>query len=286
MRTLVCDGAWQDYGAAIKCYTAALEEDEEDCVALCNRSAAYYCMELFKTSLKDADAALAIDNTCAKAWERRALALEGMGRKQESHKTFTEGLMLGGEIDSYLNFLRQLGLKPPSKHMGAVAAPVPMLAPKSAPTTPQPAAAQRPASTKQPAAASASPSVRAKAQPAAGTRFTRCTRTNVQVLTQAAAEPVQAHKAHSSSEQDEANSMPASRAPAHSPATAGKQSKRAAQSAASAGSPSPFESREVLGLLALLVKNYYRSTTTDAEGTLDYAQVLNLLALLVQNFKF
>ena len=32
-------------------------------------------MELFKTSLKDADAVLAIDNTCAKAWERRGLVL-------------------------------------------------------------------------------------------------------------------------------------------------------------------------------------------------------------------
>ena len=52
-------GACQDYSTAIKHYTEALEDDEEDVVALLNRSAAYYCMDLFKTSLKDADAALA-----------------------------------------------------------------------------------------------------------------------------------------------------------------------------------------------------------------------------------
>ena len=111
----------QDYSAAIKHYTVALEDDEEDITALCNRSAAYYCMDLFKTSLKDANAALAIDNTCAKAWERRGLALLGMGRKAEGQKSYTDGLMLGGEIDSYLNILRQLGLNPPHKHSGVAA---------------------------------------------------------------------------------------------------------------------------------------------------------------------
>jgi hypothetical protein len=79
-------------------------------------------MELFKTSLKDADAVLAIDNTCAKAWERRGLALHGMGRKSEAQKAFTDGLMLGWEIDGYLNMLRQLGLTPPSRHLGPAAA--------------------------------------------------------------------------------------------------------------------------------------------------------------------
>jgi len=110
-------GACQDYSTAIKHYTEALEDDEEDVVALLNRSAAYYCMDLFKTSLKDADAALALDNTNAKAWERRGLALQGMGRKNEGQKAFTDGLMIGGDIDGYLHILRQLGLNPPSKHM-------------------------------------------------------------------------------------------------------------------------------------------------------------------------
>jgi tetratricopeptide (TPR) repeat protein len=38
-------------------------------------------MELFKTAIKDADAALAIDPTCTKAWERKGQALEAQGKR-------------------------------------------------------------------------------------------------------------------------------------------------------------------------------------------------------------
>lgn len=165
-------------------------------------------MELFKTSLKDADAVLAIDNTCAKAWERRGLALQGMGRKSEAQKAYTDGLMLGWEIDGYLNMLRQLGLTPPSKHLGtAAAAPAPP--PKSVQQQQQAELAKQraPAAPRQAAAAAA-------------------------------------HGAHSvSADDDEASSAPSGRAPAPSaPVPMGKQAKRSTQAAA--GTPSVIESRE------------------------------------------
>jgi len=207
---------WQDWGAAIKNYTEALEDDEEDVAALCNRSAAYYCMELYKTSLKDADAVLAVDNTCAKAWERRGLALQAMGRKNEGQKAFTEGLMLGEEIDSYLNILRQLGLNPPGKHTGTVTAagsatPLPVPSPVAHRSAAAPAAA--PAAPRSPSA-TASPSVSAPPP----------TPSPLQV---------RAHNAHSHSAMiQEASSAPASRAPAPSaPVPMGKQAKRAAAAA-------------------------------------------------------
>jgi len=199
----------QDYSTAIKHYTEALEDDEEDVVALLNRSAAYYCMDLFKTSLKDADAVLAMDNTNAKAWERRGLALQGMGRKSEGQKALTDGLMMGGEIDSYLNILRQLGLNPPNKHQGSLAvaaasasAPAPAPAPRPA----VPAPVRSPAAAKAPARAPSPPQVRS-------------------------------HGAHNNSAVDhEASSTPASRAPVPSaPVPSGKAAKRAAQPPAAAG---------------------------------------------------
>ena len=91
-------GACQDYSTAIKHYTEALEDDEEDVVALLNRSAAYYCMDLFKTSLKDADAALALDNTNAKAWERRGLALQGMGLRGVRALSVGEKAVFAGSV--------------------------------------------------------------------------------------------------------------------------------------------------------------------------------------------
>jgi tetratricopeptide (TPR) repeat protein len=218
----------QDYSAAIKHYTEALEEDEEDITALCNRSAAYYCMELFKTSLKDADAVLAIDNTCAKAWERRGLALHGMGRKSEAQKAFTDGLMLGWEIDGYLNMLRQLGLTPPSKHLGpAAAAPAPP--PKSAQQQQAELAKQRAPAAPRQAAAAVAPSPAAAKAPSSA---------------RSPPPAAPAHGAHSvSADDDEASSAPSGRDPAPSaPVPMGKQAKRAIQAAA--GTPSVIESRE------------------------------------------
>lgn len=192
-------------------------------------------MELFKTSLKDADAVLAIDNTCAKAWERRGLALHGMGRKSEAQKAFTDGLMLGWEIDGYLNMLRQLGLTPPSRHLGpAAAAAAPP--PKSAQQQQQAELAKQraPAAPRQAAAAAASagfvaPGLGAAAAAAAA-------------RSPPPAAPAQG--AHSvSADDDEASSAPSGRAPVPSaPVPMGKQAKRATQAAA--GTSSVIESRE------------------------------------------
>ena len=86
--------AEQDFSTAISLYTEALDEDEGNCTLLwcaylfvtldhrrlqlmlllsSNRSAAHYKMELYKTSLKDADAAISIDPNCTKAWFRKGV---------------------------------------------------------------------------------------------------------------------------------------------------------------------------------------------------------------------
>ena len=257
------DNATQEYSTAIKHYTEALEEDEEDITALCNRSAAYYCMELYKTSLKDADAVLAIDNTCAKAWERRGLALQGMGRKNEAQKAFTEGLMLGWEIDSYLNILRQLGLNAPSKHLGVQAA-------ANRPPAQQPAhVAHRPA---------AQSPVRSSPAPKVVVGHAGVAAAATSTPSPPAPKPP-AHSAHSNSAvDDEACSAPASRAPVPSaPVPMGKQAKRAAaQAALAAQAAAGADSREGDGVLTITASKTAQNKDPAQAAALAAAQ--NLIA--------
>jgi len=159
----------KDYSSAIKHYTAALEEDEEDINALCNRSAAYCAMELYKTSVKDAEAAISIDENCTKAWERKGLALDKMGKRKEAEKAWTKALLIGGDLDVYMNVLRHLGLGgqlPPSPIAAAPAAAAPVSPKPQAQAAPVAKPAAQPVAQAKPAAA-ASPKAAAKAVPAA-----------------------------------------------------------------------------------------------------------------------
>eukprot|EP00281_Chroomonas_sp_CCMP1168_P003362 CAMPEP_0206263972 /NCGR_PEP_ID=MMETSP0047_2-20121206/29128_1 /ASSEMBLY_ACC=CAM_ASM_000192 /TAXON_ID=195065 /ORGANISM="Chroomonas mesostigmatica_cf, Strain CCMP1168" /LENGTH=132 /DNA_ID=CAMNT_0053691599 /DNA_START=166 /DNA_END=561 /DNA_ORIENTATION=- len=117
--------AQKDFSGAIKHYTEALEDDEENVVVLCNRSAAYYEMELYKTSLKDAEAAATLDPFCIKALDRKATALTALGRAKEAQKAWTDALFVGGDLEVYMDIVSRLTGQPISK---------------SAPTTPAQAA--------------------------------------------------------------------------------------------------------------------------------------------------
>ncbi|KAJ1469465.1 hypothetical protein T484DRAFT_1851709, partial [Baffinella frigidus] len=96
-----------DFSGAIVHYTEAIDDDDTDVTALCNRSAAYIAMELYKTAIKDADAALAVDPSCTKAWERKGQALEAQGKKTSALEAWKQGLLQGGDLDSYLQALLQ-----------------------------------------------------------------------------------------------------------------------------------------------------------------------------------
>lgn len=84
-------------------------------------------MELYKTSLKDADAAIAIDPNCTKAWYRKGLkpfpfrqkprltsiltgmALLALGKKGDAHLAWKQAMHVGGDIDIYMDIVAQFG---------------------------------------------------------------------------------------------------------------------------------------------------------------------------------
>jgi tetratricopeptide (TPR) repeat protein len=88
-----------DYSRAAAAYTTTLDSGRltsaERVVALCNRSATYAEMDLNRKALKDAEAALAEDSACARAWILKGVALHSMGREEDAVCTWREGASLG-----------------------------------------------------------------------------------------------------------------------------------------------------------------------------------------------
>jgi hypothetical protein len=83
-------------------------------------------MELYKTSLKDADAAIAIDPNCTKAWFRKGpfsyvlgcriakpavagMALMAQGKKGDAHQAWKQAMHIGGDVDVYMEIMAQFG---------------------------------------------------------------------------------------------------------------------------------------------------------------------------------
>ena len=91
-----------NFSQAIKMYSLSLEQDEFDVVCLCNRSAAYYALDLFQHALKDAQKSIEIDPGFTKGWLRAAQASSALEQPQEAKDCLKNLLFYGGDVDDYL----------------------------------------------------------------------------------------------------------------------------------------------------------------------------------------
>lgn len=86
--------AAKDYKAAAAAFTKALAFDATDPVFYSNRSACRAALDEYRSALRDADACLALKPGWAKAQNRRATALYGLGRYVDAEAACDAGLAL------------------------------------------------------------------------------------------------------------------------------------------------------------------------------------------------
>jgi tetratricopeptide (TPR) repeat protein len=87
--------AENDFTKAEELYTELLEKftDRERAIILTNRSITRFTMNKFQESLEDADAAIAIDKHWMKAYYRKALALEKLGKPKDCFDAWSDAAM-------------------------------------------------------------------------------------------------------------------------------------------------------------------------------------------------
>eukprot|EP00026_Physarum_polycephalum_P002160 Phypoly_transcript_02165.p1 GENE.Phypoly_transcript_02165~~Phypoly_transcript_02165.p1 ORF type:complete len:924 (+),score=154.83 Phypoly_transcript_02165:113-2884(+) len=88
------------FNEAIKLYTKVLKENAS-AVLLCNRASAYMRMDLYKTAIKDCDAAIALDKSCQKAYLIKGKALFLLKKKSDALKVWKEGSEIHGDVELF-----------------------------------------------------------------------------------------------------------------------------------------------------------------------------------------
>ena len=82
----------RQYEIALNCYSKAIELDANDPILYSNRSAMYYNLNYFDNAISDAEMAINLRPTYAKAYLRKGNALEGLKRYKEALDTYEAGL--------------------------------------------------------------------------------------------------------------------------------------------------------------------------------------------------
>ena len=82
----------KNFDKAVEFYTLALEENPSDHTILGNRSAAFHKMSSYDKALEDAEKCISIKGDWAKGYQRKALALHGMKKLDDSIAAYKEGL--------------------------------------------------------------------------------------------------------------------------------------------------------------------------------------------------
>ncbi|XP_030049058.1 small glutamine-rich tetratricopeptide repeat-containing protein beta [Microcaecilia unicolor] len=96
----------ENYGAAVDCYTQAVELDPSNAVYYCNRAAAQSKLGNCSEAIKDCERAIAIDPNYSKAYGRMGLALAAMNKHEEAIASYQKALNLDPENDSYKSNLK------------------------------------------------------------------------------------------------------------------------------------------------------------------------------------
>ncbi|KAI0374550.1 hypothetical protein BV20DRAFT_977181 [Pilatotrama ljubarskyi] len=82
----------KDFTAAYKKYTQAIKHDEQNAVLYCNRAACSLGLNRYLDAYTDAEKATKLDATYAKAWARLASACAGLGKQEETVRTWKRAL--------------------------------------------------------------------------------------------------------------------------------------------------------------------------------------------------
>ena len=82
----------RQYAEALNCYSKAIELDANDPILYSNRSAMYYNLNYFDNAILDAEMAITLRPTYAKAYLRKGNALEGLKRYKEALDSYEAGL--------------------------------------------------------------------------------------------------------------------------------------------------------------------------------------------------
>uniref|UniRef100_A0A6I8NA55 Small glutamine rich tetratricopeptide repeat co-chaperone beta n=1 Tax=Ornithorhynchus anatinus TaxID=9258 RepID=A0A6I8NA55_ORNAN len=96
----------ENYGAAVDCYTQAIELDPRNAVYYCNRAAAQSKLSHYTEAIEDCERAIAIDSKYSKAYGRMGLALTAMNKYEEAIASYRKALDLDPENDSYKSNLK------------------------------------------------------------------------------------------------------------------------------------------------------------------------------------
>jgi len=95
----------KDYAQALTLYTSAIDIGQGSAALYSNRSATHAYMNNWQAALEDADAALRINPSWAKAYLRRATSLAELGRHEESIRSYMHVIHLDIDNQSNLNAL-------------------------------------------------------------------------------------------------------------------------------------------------------------------------------------
>ncbi len=84
----------QNFQEAINLYTQAINESPSDHTIFGNRSAAYHSLREFSKALEDAEKCIALKPEWSKGFQRKAMALQAMGRLDDALDAYSKGLEL------------------------------------------------------------------------------------------------------------------------------------------------------------------------------------------------
>ena len=84
----------KNFEKAIEFYTQAIEQNPSDHTIYGNRSASFHNLKRFDMALADGEKCVQIKSDWSKGYQRKAMALHGLGRLAEASSTYQEGLKI------------------------------------------------------------------------------------------------------------------------------------------------------------------------------------------------
>ena len=97
----------KDYGKAIEHFSDAIKENPSDHTLYSNRSACYFNTHDSTKALEDAEKCIAIKADWDKGHQRKAMALQQLGKYDDAIKSYEEGQRLNADNAQIKQFLEQ-----------------------------------------------------------------------------------------------------------------------------------------------------------------------------------